>query len=258
MFNLKIKKKKRVDILVVSLMIIISNIVSLIFNLKPLFTGIFLLIPSFYMVFREKKNLKKIFIATFLYGFLAGFIFDFFEVFNKSWVVNAILPKVLGIMPLDNLIGYIIMSFLMILFYEHFLDDERNKKISKNFILGLLPFLLVFFSLIAIFLTNPSVLKIPYAYLIGGLFAIIFPIIFSFFKPRIIPKFLVMFVYFFFVWLLTEIVAVKTGAWTYPGEYIGLINLFGVTFPIEELFFWCMWYASSITAYYEFFIDDQK
>jgi len=64
--------------------------------------------------------------------------------------------------------------------------------------------------------------------------------------------------FFFFVWFLAEIVVLKTAGWTFPGQYIGMVTILGVTFPLEELFFWMLWYSVTIISYYEFFLDDQK
>jgi len=43
---------------------------------------------------------------------------------------------------------------------------------------------------------------------------------------------------------------------TYPGNnYVGWVNLFGITFPIEELLFWMLFYAASLVSYYELAVD---
>jgi len=256
------KKDKIVDLIVVTLLLILIAFISWFFNLKAVIGGtIYTVIPSLYMFLRKKKNYKKIFLGTILLGTLAGMIYDSVAYLNKTWTTDILIHwKFLGISPIDDIIGYTAMAFLIITFYEHFFDDEKNKKLSKNFSKGAMILSFVLLIVSAIIIINPLLLKIPYPYLILSLIAIIFPIVFAIIHPKIIPKFLMTGAYFFFVWFLAEMVALnaKTNGWAFPGQYIGLVTVFGVTFPFEELFFWMMWYAITVISYYEFFIDDQK
>jgi hypothetical protein len=252
---------KKFDFLIVLLILSITAWIWLFFELKPMVGGIFFtFLPSFYLMAREKKNLKKIFLAVFVLGILVGLAFDFLEVVNQAWAVPRIfLPwKAFGVWPIDELLGYIEMTLLMVVFYEHFLDDEKNKKISKNFIYLFIALSASTIIIWGLFIINPASIGFSYAYLRGGLVAIILPIILGLWRPKLIPKFLAMAAFFFPVWLTAEIVALKTGGWIFPGQYIGLVEIFGVKFPFEELFFWTMGYAAVITAYYELFIDDLR
>jgi hypothetical protein len=51
---------------------------------------------------------------------------------------------------------------------------------------------------------------------------------------------------------------VRLGYWAYPGtQYIGSVTLFGTTFPFEELFFWMLFYAPTLVAFYELFVSNR-
>lgn len=254
-------EKKLLDLLIILVLFSFFALISLFFNLKPL-TGavLYILIPSIYLMFRERKNYKKIFIAVFLIGGIFGFVFDFIETFNKAWIVDRLVfPwKVFGILPVDDIIGFLLMTLFIIVFYEHFLDDEKNKKISPYLIFALAPSLLITFAMVVVFLIEPGFLQMPYAYFYGGLIAISFPIIYTFSRPHLLSKFLKIAAFFFIIWFVSEIVAIKTGGWYFPGNYIGNVSVFGVSFPFEELFFWMMFYAASIAAYYEKMVDDER
>lgn len=209
---------------------------------------------------REGKNYKKIAIAVLLIGGIFGFIFDFIETFNKAWIVDRLVfPwKVFGVLPIDDIVGFLLMTLFVVVFYEHFLDDEKNKRISPSLIFALAPSLLVTFAVVIVFLIKPNILQMPYAYFYGGLIAISFPVLYIFFRPHLLSKFLKIAAFFFIIWFVAEIVAIKTGGWYFPGNYIGNVSVFGVSFPFEELFFWMMFYAASISAYYEKMIDDER
>lgn len=252
---------KQLDLLVTFSLFIISAFVSFKLNLKPL-TGsfLYLLIPSIYLSLRERKNYKKIFWAVLLLGGVLGFVFDFIEVFNKAWITNRlVLPwKIFGALPVDDLIGFLLMTLLIVVFYEHFIDDEKDRRISPHLIPTLIPSLLIALSVIILFPLRPDIFNIPYAYLYGGIAVIAFPVFYCIRRPKLISKFLKVAASFFVVWFIAEIVVLKTGGWYFAGEYIGTVHVFGVTFPFEELFFWMMFYAASMVAYYERVIDDER
>jgi len=224
---------------------------------------IYLLPPSIYLILRGKKNFLKIFLAVIIFGLLFAFIFDFIQVLNNAYFTPAqelVIPwLIFGIEPVDYLIGYMLMTLFIVVFYEHFLDDEKIKKLPNNFKNSLLaPFIVLVF-IIATFFLKPVSLEIKYSYVILGLLAILPSVIHVFNKPRFLDKFLKLGSYFFFVWFLIEMVAIKNGYWLYHGQYyIGWVKFLGLEFPFEELFFWMMLYAVTIVSYYERFIDDNK
>jgi hypothetical protein len=257
----KIVKNKKLDFAIFCLVMVTGFAISIIFKLKPLSGAFFyLFLPSLYLILREKKNLWKIFWGVIIFGFVVGFAFDLVQTFNKSWImIGLVFPyKFFGLLPLDNLIGWGLMALSILVFYEHFIDDEKNKKISKNLKYAVLIFSAGLLACAGLYLTFPQAITISYAYLIGGLIAIIFPLLFSLNKKRFLEKALKLSVFFFFVWLFAELICLKYGGWIFPGQYIGTVSLLGLSFPIEELFFWMMCYSATTVAYYEFFIDDKK
>lgn len=256
------KINKKIDLLVVTLILGITATISYILDVKPLIAGLlYLLIPSIYLILREKKNFLKIFWATIIFGSIGTFIVDVVAVFNEAYVVQRItFPlKIFGFYPIiDHLIVYSLMAMFVVIFYEHFLDDEKNRRISKNLIWALTPALVILTSILVIYFINPSILKIPYFYLVVGIICIIPAFIITLSKPRFLEKFLKVAAFFFIVWFVFELIGLKGEGWFFPGQYIGRVEIAGVQFPFEELFFWMMLYAATIVSYYEFFIDDKK
>lgn len=202
----------------------------------------------------------KIFLAVLIFGGLFGFVFDLIETLNKAWVVERLVfPwKILGILPFDDILGLFLMTLFIVVFYERFIDDEKDRKISKNIIFALIPSILATIAIVVIFKVNPGALIIPYAYLVGGIAAIIPLIILIIYKPKLFPKFVFIAVPFSIIWFIAEIVTLKTGGWIFLGQYVGTVTVFGLIFPFEELFFWMMMYAASVISYYEFFLDDLR
>jgi len=252
---------KKIDLLIISILLVIIVLVSLALSLKPLIVLLmYLLSASVYLSLRERKNFKKIFWAILIFGIIFGLGFDFVVTFNKGWIVNELFfPfRLFGFYPIiDDILGFILMTLFIVVFYEHFIDDEKNKKVSKNIKWILIVSIAALSFIFAVYLINSSLLRIPYAYLMTGLMAICFPIVFGIGRQRFMIKFLKTAGFSFIVWFVLELVCLKNSGWIFPGEYVGLVNIWGLRFPLEELFFWMMWYSVTIVSYYEFFIDDK-
>lgn len=256
------KINKKFDLLLVIFLVVLGCFLTVLFNLKPLTGGfVSLLPPALYLIFRKKKNLKKIFWAVAIFGILFGFIFDFIVTLNEGWIVTRLVfPfRLFGFYPLfDDILGFMLMTLIIVVFYEHFLDDENNKRISKNLIRALVIPSIALTIMLIIYFIDPDWLQIPYVYLIAGIAAIIFPLSIAWSKPRFLEKFLAVVAFFFGVWFLAELAALKTGSWIFPGQYIGRVEVFGLVFPFEELFFWMLFYAATVVAYYEHYVDDAR
>ena len=77
--------------------------------------------------------------------------------------------------------------------------------------------------------------------------------------PKLLPKFLLVVIYFFFLTFVYELTALKLGQWIFPSnQYIGWVSIFGLNFPLEEFFFGFFFYAMVTLACYEAFDCDEK
>ncbi len=255
-------KGKTLDFWVVVAMLIVAAWLGYLLKLSNIPLGaLYLGVPSLYLCLRAKKNYKKIGWGILIFGLLFGFIFDFIQQANGVWSVPRLfIPgRLFGFWPVENLFGYAFMTLFILVFYEHFLDTSESPRLAKRHSRLFLFSLTIAALIIIAYATRPSSLIFSHAYLYGGLAAITFPILFSIHNPKILPKFAQLAVFFFFVWLLLEIIGVRLGNWVFPNHgFIGYATIFGATFPIEEVLFWMMWYPATVVAYYEYFIDDGK
>lgn len=195
------KRNKKIDLLIVFILLGITAGISLIFHLKPLIVFLLcLLLPSLYLILRKKKNFLKTFWAVIIFGVIFGFGFDFVVTLNEGWIVTQLVfPfRLFGFYPLiDDILAFMLMTLFIVVFYEHFLDDEKNRRISKNLIWALVPSLVILVFIIVTYFINPEFLRIPYTYLLAGLAAIIMPLALSLSKPRFLIKFIKLSVFFF-------------------------------------------------------------
>lgn len=254
---------KRLDFFVILVLLFFGAFVSYYFNPNNIVLGfLYLGIPSFYLLWRKKENYKKIGWGLLIFGILFGSVFDFIGTVNNAWAVKRmIIPSwVIGSWPIENIFGYLWMTLFILVFYEHFLDDKNHPRLSKRHSKLFIVSLVVLFFVFVTYFLYPEALKFSHFYLLTGMAAVAFPILFAFYNPKIIQKFATLAFFFFFVWLALEVVGIRNQNWIFPssGEYVGSVSLFGVLFPFEEVFFWFLWYPSVIVAYYEYFIDDKK
>jgi ACR3 family arsenite efflux pump ArsB len=77
-------------------------------------------------------------------------------------------------------------------------------------------------------------------------------------RPKLLPKTLKVIPFFFFVYLIFELIAMYLVQWTFPGQYIGSVSFGGLSFPIEELLFWVIISSGVGVSYHELFVDDGK
>ncbi len=229
---------------------------------KPLLLGAFYSgFITLYLGWREPKNWRKITMAVVLFGVIFPFFLDFIAEFTLTWstVVRVFEAKIFGVVPVDNILGYMVMTLATVVFYEHFLDDERDPRISSNLIFGVVPGLVAVGLLLVIYFVCPELLHQRYPYLCLGLAAITPPIILAKERPKLIRKMVATAAYFFVMYFIIELFAVSYDWWIYTGDnYIGWVTIFGRTFPFEEFFFWMMFYAASTVSYYEIFVDDLR
>ncbi|MBI4225811.1 hypothetical protein HY612_01740 [Candidatus Roizmanbacteria bacterium] len=256
-------KDKKIDFLVLIALTAISVPYAILtrdyFIGKPLVIFFIFFVPQIlYLAKREKKPWKKIFLSTFTFGLLFGFFFEFIQEFNRAYsVVSSVFPfKLLGIVPPDNVIGHMIMTFSIMVFYEHFILTKKTKHISPLFFFITLGAIVVNISLIIIFLVQPARLKLNYSYAFLGTAAIIPVLLLGVLKTERVKEIISVMPYFFFLFLLMELLAVGLNWWVYPGNtYIGWVEVFSLRFPFEELFFWMIFYAPALISYRELFLE---
>lgn len=261
--NRKLSKvSKSFDLFLLFLWTALASFFSITFDAVFLTTvALFFVVPCIFLILRNKKNIKKILVASVALGLILSFTFDFLAEFNNAWNWNGGLlveKKILGVVQFDVLIWFFFWVMYFILFYEHFIDDERFKKISKNaprvYLLGALSIACVFL----VFLINPSLFYIPYAYLILCLGISIVFILIARKRLKLIKKIVPVSLYFFFVYLVYELTALYTQIWTFPGQYVHKISLFSLEFPLEELIFWIVLSSTIGVSYYEVGFDDER
>lgn len=250
-----------VDILLLVLFPLLAVILTLFLHANFLVSIIFFFgFPSIYLSYRTKNGVLRalIFSLCFLAG---GIFFDHLAVLDNAWHVPTIFPfRVFGTVPIEDVVWALLLTYFIVIFYEHFFDKGKHKLINPHMkYLGYVLVSVVTFLLFSIAL-SATWLQISYFYLKGGLVVMLLPVGAFLIK---FSKFLGIFLktapYFFYVGFLQEVTALQLGHWSFPGVHsIGWVTIFGYRFPYEELFFFLILNAVAVITYFAFFDDTRS
>lgn len=253
---------KRIDFYILITYIFVASSAIILFNLNYFFsTLLYLLVPSIYLTLANPRSFRKTIYYSILFGIPFSIIFDYIAIVSDSWHETTMFNfKFLGVVPVENTLWAILMIYVTIIVYEYVFDQGGDRiHFPKRIKYLVYVFLILGTTFALIYSLNRELLVIKYFYIIFTLFVFIIPI-FLITKafPNLIPKLLLQGFAFSFAGFIYEVVSGYNGHWKFSGnEYIGMIRILQVTFPIEEL----LWILLSVPAFiciYEFFADDRK
>lgn len=228
------------------------------------FTSVLLFygIPAIPLSLLRPRLISKALVVS-LFGIPSVIIIDYIAELTRAWFIPfSIFPfRILSLVTIEVVTWVFFHIYVVVLFYEYFFEKNIPEKIwssrSNNILASIMGLSMLF---IGLFFIIPHALYVPYWYLVFGTIAILSVVVFEELKfPKVFPKLLKTAVYFFYVNLIYEVVALKNGWWSFPGnQFIGQVSLFGATFPFEEFFFWIMLFTLCILSLYEYFFDDER
>ncbi len=254
---------KKVDLIVIIALYLLSILPQIIFTaLPPLALNIaWFLAPAFYLIARRKKNLLKISLATIFIGLLTVSM-DFFLLHNHAWEpYRSSFSFPIFRASVEEILWFFLHVFYVLVWYEHFLDDETTTRISPRIGLLIAGSSAFISSVLLVIYLFPDASRIRYAYGIFGVLTMV-PMMAYFLLMRrpLFKKFLPLAIFFFIFAFGMEIRAVQYGLWAFHDlkNYLGVFTLFGARFPVEEVIFWMALGPGVAVAYYELFADDGK
>ena len=223
----------------------------------------FLIIPSTVLSFVQKQSIIKSLIFS-LISVPSLLVIDYIGFQSGQWVVpDTIFPfKIFKIVPIEDSLWAFFISYEIVMFYEYFLDAQKKGEYLKKkfipllFIAYFIPFLWFLFGF-----KFPALFKIKYFYILWGSVLLLIPLLLFLFKyPKLIGKFFIVGVYFFYLNFAYELSALALNWWHFPrtGDFLGWINVGQLFFPFEEFFFYVMLFSIGWLVWYEYFDDDRK
>jgi len=238
--------------------ILIASII--VYFLKPIYLISLLIVilpPTIANYIWLKESKRKIMIFSILATIFFAPAIELIGRLSNIWDVQTTFPKLLGLIPLENMI-FAFLNFIWVLsFYEYFIDKNPSKKFSKRF--TAIIFFFIFFSTITFttFFINKNILILDYHKI--AIPILLIPAIMIYAKNlHLLKKTIYPILFFCFVFGLYEIIAILIGNWWWPGTYIFPINIIGNVFPLDDIFIWFILSTITLIGGYEFFVDNYK
>jgi len=223
---------------------------------------LYLGIPCLYLSLRVTPSLVlKSLVFSSVFSLPLGIFVDYIVTADNGWAVPfSIFPKIFSIVPVEDLLFAFLFTYLSVVFYEYFVDKGRNHIIESrlHYLVWISIYVTALFSFAYYFFRGALIL--PYAYLITGIIFLFAPLVYIFLKyPRLLRKYIPVFLYFLLISIFFEYTSLSLGQWEYLGShYLATVEWFSFSIPVEEIiFFWLLW-GPAILAYYEFFDDDRR
>lgn len=260
---LNLKNNKKFDFLLLIFLPIFAAVISLAIKANYL-ASIFLFfgLPAIWLSFRNRAVAPKVFLFSAILFIPIATIIDYIALVNGSWLLlSSFLPfRLFGVIPIEDYIWGFLLVYLIVMYYEHFIDKGRNELLGarmKYFSA------ILFFALVLFFVTlakDPTFLHMKYAYFWIGIFIIVLPCTLLFCRfPKLIFKYAKVSGYFFMLNVLHEATSMELGQWIFPGNnFVGWVDLWKYRIPAEEFIFFLVLVSFGTLTYYEFFDDDRK
>ncbi len=248
--------KKRVKILGLLSYIILASLIVYFTKIPYLYSIILVLIPPAIVNYLWlKKSRKKVLLFSICATLLFSFAVELMSRLTNSWDVQSVLPRVLGFLPLENILFSFINFSWVLSFYEYFVDKDSTKKISKNFKYLIIIFSIFSLAIFTLYFYDPTIVAMDYITL--GVVILLIPAIALFSKnPKLLKKTILPVAFFSIVFFIYETVSLIIGSWWWPGQYVLPINLFGHVFPLDDVIIWYFLSTITLIGGYEFFSDD--
>jgi hypothetical protein len=204
-----------------------------------------------------KKSRKKVLIFSLVSTLLFAFAIELSSRLANTWDVQSVLPRLLGIVPLENMLFAFLNIFWVLSFYEYFVDRDKTKNISKKFKYLIILFCLFSLIIFSLYFYNPTTIEMNY-FTMAVIILIIPSIIIFSRNPRLLKKTIIPTFFFAIVFFIYEVVSLKIGSWWWPGEYFKTFIIFGKIFPLDDVIIWYFLSTIALLGGYEFFADDWK
>ena len=253
----------RFDFYIILGIIFLSVPIILYLEVRPLTSALFFfIIPTAYLFLRKGKPIKEVLIGSALIGSGLGLIFNIIISANGGWDEAAsqlvFNYRIFGFLPADEPIWFFFWALFIIVFYEHFYEKHRADKLSRRFRYIAIPTLLAVILVVTVAIIDKDKLLFSNAYFFSATPSII-PVLYVIKRrPNMVLKFVKTGAFFFMLFLVYELTAIKLGQWHFPGQYIGQVELLGLKFPLEELLFWMGISSFVVLSVYEGFVDNDK
>ncbi|MFA6416527.1 MAG: hypothetical protein WCW56_03560 [Candidatus Paceibacterota bacterium] len=205
-----------------------------------------------------KKTKWRILIFSLITTLLFALPIELLSRLADSWDVATTLPRLWGLIPLENMLFAFINFVWVLAFYEYFIDGETRPRLGRRAVQLLALYLTFFILTVGSFLLFNSRL-FGLSYWAVGLLILFLPAVLIFRRrPGLLKKTVLPTIFFALIFFIHEMISMKLGHWWWPGQYLLPTHFLGQTFPLDDVIIWYLLSTPALIGGYEFFIDDYR
>lgn len=169
------------------------------------------------------------------------------------WDVQSIFSRPFGLIPLEDMFSAFLNFLWVLSFYAYFTNQDQKKIWNKKFKYLIAIYIAFDIIIFGIFFYNPSWLLASYFDI--AVIALLVPGSLIFYRlPKLLKKTILPTIFFAFIFFIYELVSLKIGSWFWPGEYWLSFEVFGQTFPMDDIIIWYFMSTPALIGGYEFFM----
>ena len=209
---------------------------------------LYFIFPGLYLVVRYWRLNYHAFLFSITAGFLTGFPFQVMAELNNVWDYH--LPffdffQVAGLRMLPIAwyviwIGFTISAY-SVFFDKHLHQIPKNHRFWKIHYRFLLVSAAVLAGCMFLLLSYPNAFIMQHPYLIFGTLIFVLPsLAILYLHPHLLKDVAKATIFFALFALVYELIGLQVGWWTYPGQYVASLPIFGLAVPIEEVVLWIL------------------
>ncbi len=232
----------------------------LVLLLKPYYLYSILIVlvpPSIANFLWLKRSRTKILIFSIVAAFIFAPPVELVLRLVDAWDVQSIIPRVFGLIPIENMIFAFLNFFWVLTFYEYFVDKDTKEHISNKYRILIYIFVTFASIILVLYYIHPILLRTNYFG--ASILILIIPMLFIYFKHiPLLKKTILTTIFFAIIFFIYELVSLYIGSWWWPGEYYFPIIVFNQVFPIDDIIIWYFLSTPALIGGYEYFMDDYR
>jgi len=173
------KRLKKVDVILLVLFPIMAVVVSLLIKANYLVSILlFFGLPAAWLSYRTQHMIAKSGFFALTISIPLTILGNSIAVLNDAWRTTSMFSyRVFGVFPVEDFLWSFMGFYLLIIFYEHFLNKGKHELVDERMKYFVWPavFLVVLF-LFVLFL-KPDLLVFKYSYLLIGFVFVLLPVV---------------------------------------------------------------------------------
>lgn len=257
------KTLKQLDVALLATLPILATALTLGLRLNYLWAILLLFgLPALWLSFRTPKMVARTALFSGLLVVPFAVVLNHVGIVTGTWFVPESVAslRLLGTVPVEDLVGCFLLVYGSVICYEHFLDKGRHRLVDRKLKYLVWPLVALFTVFLVVAATREDLLNIPYAYAWMGLIFCLLPVVATArYFPRLLSKYIKVGAYFGLLLAVFEFNGLTLTHWVFPGAAtLGWVPYFGFRVPFEEVAFFIVLSVIAILSYYEFFDDDLR